>query len=518
MVKHSKYQKKIFEVYNTTNKNLFIEAGPGTGKTFVLLQLTQQTPKYKKAVMLAFNKSISEELKTKVPDGVDVSTIHSIAFKILRQNVSGNFKLQEIKTFILAKKIIENVFKERKNGNKSYNIYLFTIAKLYDLYRLNLAEKTIENLEALADEYNVELLEKSTLEDTIKVINYIEKYNSKNQREIMIDFIDMLWLTYNKVNKEDFPKYNVVFIDELQDVSSLQREIILGLISKKGRFVGVGDFRQSIYSFMGANLDSFKYFKTMPNTEVLPLSVSYRCPKKVVEFANKIFPNDKIESFEDNPEGVVRKGSFDEIKFGDMVLCRLNKPLIEGWIELVNMNKKSYILGRDFGKNLQNLINSVDSIEELSELLIKKIKDLQDKKVFNPYNHKSYVSLKEKVDIILLLIDKKGYSFNEMTILFDSLFRDKIDNNSIMLSTVHRSKGLESKRVFVIGYDTLMPSPYAKTELEIYQEQCTMYVCVTRAKEELIFINKPKQEDVENLVDMVINSDVDQMKSESNLD
>ena len=89
-------------------------------------------------------------------------------------------------------------------------------------------------------------------------------------------------------------------------------------------------------------------------------------------------------------------------------------------------------------------------------------------------------------------MDKKDYTLDEVSNLFNTLFKDKPNgNDSIMLSTVHKSKGLESKRVVILGYNSLMPSPYAKTELELYQEKCTQYVAITRSMLELIFINYP---------------------------
>ena len=488
----SKYQVAIYDTYLKTNKNIFVSAGPGSGKSYTILQMVKKTPFYKKVIQTAFNKSIAEELKTKVPSNIEVSTIHSLGFKILRKNVYGRFQLKEIKTFILAKKVIEDPFKGKKNGHKQYSIYLFTIAKLYDLYRLNLADKTPEALQLLADEYSVETpisVEVNIFNDTIKVIDYIQDYNnSGSSKEWMIDFTDMLWMPYTQVDKNYFPKYDVVFIDECQDMPALQRELILNTVSKKGRFIAVGDEKQAIYSFMGANLGSFEKLKAIPNTEVLLLSVSYRCPSSVVDFANSIFPG--LEPFEGNPEGVIREGSFKDIQEGDMLLCRNNLPLIETFLELLNLNKKSYIMGRDFGKSLTDLINSVDSEEGLYELLEKKIERLTKRNIENPFNHKSYVALKEKVDIIKLLMDKKDYTLGEVSNLFNTLFKDKPNgNDSVVLSTIHKSKGLENERVIWL-YPQLIPSQYAKTELELYQERCLKYVCITRAIKELIIINQ----------------------------
>jgi DNA helicase-2/ATP-dependent DNA helicase PcrA len=486
----SKYQVAIYGEYEKTNNNIFINACPGSGKSYTVKQLAHKTPFYKKGVAVAFNKSIAEELKSKLPSNIESSTMHSLGFKILRKNLGGKFTVNEIKTFILGKKCLKNdesISELRKNNNK-YSVYLFTIAKLYDLCRMNLEPPNIESLSSLADMYNVEVLDPQIYESSLKVIDYINNYNKGSHDNFMVDFTDMLWLPYILVDKRYYPKYDVGFYDEVQDANPLQRETFLRTIKPTGRFVAVGDEKQAIYSFMGSNLNSFNKLKGMPNTTTLPLSVSYRCPVKVVEFANEIFPG--MEAFEGNIEGAVRKGSFNEIKEGDMVLCRNNQPLIESWIKLVGTNMESHILGRDFGKALQNLIKSVDSLQDLYDLLNRKRDILVEKGVKNPFKNKNYQALKEKIDIISLIMNERGYFFDDLVNLFDELFSDEINfENSIMLSTVHKAKGLECKRVFIIGYHSLMPSPYATSELERYQEQCTKYVAVTRSIEELVFID-----------------------------
>ena len=76
-----KYKQAILDVYQSTNKNIFVKATAGSGKTYLLLQLMKHTQPFKRCLFLAFNKSIAEELSRKVPDGIEVATIHSKAFK-----------------------------------------------------------------------------------------------------------------------------------------------------------------------------------------------------------------------------------------------------------------------------------------------------------------------------------------------------------------------------------------------------------------------------------------------------
>jgi superfamily I DNA/RNA helicase len=57
---------------------------------------------------------------------------------------------------------------------------------------------------------------------------------------------------------------------------------------------------------------------------------------------------------------------------------------------------------------------------------------------------------------------------------------------TIVLSTVHKSKGREWDRVYILGRDQLMPSRYARQDWQVQQELNLIYVAITRAKAELI--------------------------------
>lgn len=482
----SKYQVEIYKQYQETNDNLIIQAGPGTGKSHTILEMLKLTPKFKKTILTAFNKSISEELQSKVPVNVKVSTIHALGFSILRQNWSRNYKVTSYKNFIIGKQILHKSLQNMKE--KDRNIYLFILSEIIDLIKLNLI-KTKEEQILICDEYNISITN-GELEDVDKILTELNKYNLREyNKEFMIDFVDMLYLPYQQVSTDLFPKYQVVFTDELQDLNPLQKYIIENIISEKGgRFVGVGDERQAIYSFMGANLKSFQSFKDRPNTQVLPLSVTYRCSKKVTEFANTIF--DGLEPFENNIEGIVRDGNLSEAENGDFVLCRNNLPLIEAWIQLVKEGKKCSILGKEYGEQLISIMNKLSNYPDYKEgvdtILKKKEEELIKSGVEKPTSSANYQKLVEKLNIVEILKKEFG-SFQTAKERVEEIFNET--GTGIRLMTIHKSKGLESKRVFVIGYKELLPSKYAKSMTEIYQEHCLKYVCVTRAKNELVFVN-----------------------------
>lgn len=443
-----------------------------SGKTFTLKHLSNLIPKNKKIIFLAFNKSIAEELKSKLPENVECVTIHSKMYSILRSNIRVAAKLYDLKKFVIAKKLFG-----KREGIKDSQ--LFKLADTSNLCLLNLKFNAGE-IKQLCCSYRIDI-DNEEINDIIQLINEINKCDL-SKKENKLDFTDMLYMTWKLIDETKFPKYDYIMLDEVQDLNALQRECVLKLKKQNSRIIAVGDDKQSIYSFQGSNTDSFNYLKTMPKTTALPLSVTFRCSKALVKEAHKYF--DDIEAHENNKEGLVRNGQLIEARIGDFVLCRNNLPLIMAFIILVNEGKKCKILGSELEKNLLNLLNEISDIKDLSKMLDMKIKYLENKEIEKPETHPTYIDLKEKCEILSILY-RRYESIDSMKDNLHTIFGDNT-GDSIMLMTIHKSKGLEAERVFALNFD-LLPSKYARTEIELYQEKCLQFVCVTRAKNELIY-------------------------------
>ena len=494
-----KYKQAVLDVYLTTNKNIVVSASPGTGKTTLIKVLASHTAPTKRALYAAFNKSIVEDVKGGVPDFIDVSTIHSKSYGILRNNVKMRAKVNESKFFQLAHSVLNlkwiKLSEEEEKKTKPHlrsrkleskkHAYVYTVCELTNLIRLNLTELDAKSISALAERYGVDAGSKE-VNDAIQLLT-IASNLSLTADNASIDFTDMLYLTYKLVGAESYPKYDVIFVDEAQDVNPLQREIILRMLKPKGRLIVVGDPKQSIYSFQGSNLDSFNYFATMPKTVELPLSMTYRLPKAIVELANTIFEG--LETANEQQGSVDTNGSLIDAVSGDFVLCRNNLPLVEALISLLENGKKATIYGQELGERILSYSTSVDNVGQLYTMLARKEEELRSKGVSNPKTHKGYVSIKEIVDIIAIL-EKTFGGMNKLNERVSELFtRDKTDGINLM--TIHKSKGLEANRIYFLDKH-LIPSKFAKTELDMYQEKCLEYVAITRAKNELIFCKSEK--------------------------
>lgn len=452
-----------------------------SGKTHTLKELCNRTKEGTSCLFMAFNKSIAEELKTKLPTTVECNTFHSMGLRTLMKNFRFRMQLEENKCFSLCMEL----FDFRKKEYKEKMRYYFALQELWEKIRLSLCEINERNVSALCIEYDLDY-EDSMINDLNKINERWRKDCAKIQdnKSFKMDFPDMLWIPYNFVDEANFPKYQVVMADESQDLFTLQKEILQRYIKPRGRFIAVGDSKQLIYNFMGSDLDVFNSIKRMSNTICLPLSVTYRCAKKIVEKSNEVFPG--TECVPTAIEGVIRSGDILEAESGDFILCRNNYPLVVAFIMLLEKGKKASIMGRDFGENLCRLMDNQSCLDDLYLLLEDKASKLKKRGLSEIaiINNASYVALKEKVSIIETLYKRFPGSFLALKQKIKNIFSD--DKTGIILSTIHKSKGLEAKRVFFLNPE-LIPSKFAKTPKALYAEDCLKFVAITRAKEELVY-------------------------------
>lgn len=489
-MKPSKYQQEIYNTLVATRLNVAVAAGPGSGKTTTAVQLSRLVPYGKTSLFIAFNKSIVNELKKKLPPGINCSTLHSLGLRSIINHFPGEKKIDATG----AKQIgfIEPYYTDLHPRKKWVSIY--RVDEIVRRARVTMTPPNRDSLEEMCNNYAMDY-EKEHISVACRVLNQLYEYNSDPDRyNIQIDFIDMIEMVAN--NEEIFaPQYDYVFLDEAQDMSRLDQKFIRRLVKPiTGRLFAIGDRNQSIYNFRGSDPLAFENFLSHPNTIELPLSVSYRCAKNIVKEAQKIYRD--VEEWEQNPDGVVRKGEIEEIEEGDMVLCRNTRPLISVFLDLLDQNKKAYIVGKEMEKGLLGLLAPFDESDETHKVyvelrgILKKIEeDLTKRGFVNPENHPKYVRVEEKLQIIYLLF-RKFSTIKEVEVFIKEIFHDQ-DREGVKLMTIHKSKGLENDRVFVIetfNDKPLIPNRYAVTKDQLKQERNLKFVAVTRAKKELIYL------------------------------
>jgi superfamily I DNA/RNA helicase len=297
--------------------------------------------------------------------------------------------------------------------------------------------------------------------------------------------------------------YDFIMIDECQDLNKAERELVLKCFKMGTRLVAVGDENQSIYSFSGADPESFNILKSLPNTECLPLSISYRCPKNVVEFAQKLVPSIEYNENNKNLGEVKYNVPLSDIEDGDMILCRNNAPLIQVYNEFLKLGKKAFIRGKDIGTNLKTLVKSVrqekinaDCREDglfvrLYDDLFVTRNNIMERSAIDAKTAMTSPIIENKLDMIkaLEILSEGLNTTDELIAKIDDIFPKRDKKDGISLSTIHKAKGLEANNVY-IACNSLMPSSSAKKDWEILQEHNLIYVAYTRAKNILGFIDE----------------------------
>ena len=478
-MKLSKYQQAIYTAFCKTNRNITISAVAGSGKTTVLLGLLQFIPKDKHAIFLAFNNSVVNELQRRNSrEDVNIMTIHSCGLRALRSRY-GKIKVNPNK--VIAK-IEQCLKKEDSITPAKHGYYFYIVQKIVDLMRCNLCNPVKDDINKMLEHYAMNAEDKD-IEIAIKVFNLMQK----DLRQF--DFMDMIYLPVIDPSIR-LQKYDYVLCDESQDFSLCQQEFIKRLIARNGRIVTVGDPKQAIYGFAGADDNSYERLSSIAGTSLkMPLSVSYRCASNIIKEAQKIVSY--IQWNEDAILGFVEKeGTLTDIEDGDWVLCRNLRPLVQTYLWLTKNKIKSKIRGKDIGEGVLNLLSKlgVKNTEDLQDAIDKEYKKLcqklRDRGIRRPDLHPKVELLLQRADVILCLADEIS-TIKELRQTIEQIFTDDVEG--ILLSTIHKSKGLENDKIFFLCPE-LIPSKYAVMDWQYEQEQNLKYVAITRAKKHLVYV------------------------------
>lgn len=483
-MKFSTYQNEIFDWVQFGEGNLVVNAVAGSGKTTTIVKAVEKLPLKKgdKVQFFAFNKSIAEELKTRLPSFCECSTLHSFGLSILRRNYP-EFSINDYK--------IKNIIEKRKSFVKkeNQNSFNFSIGKLVDLLRMNYCEDdNVENLVQLCFKHDINFPEENGVVNYEKNILFaLSILKEANESKKEFDFTDMLYRPIK--DGLNIPKKNWILIDECQDLNKIQQMIFLSTMKPTSRFIAVGDPYQAIYGFAGADDKSFQNLQNLENTITLPLSVCYRCDKKIIEFSKLLVP--QIEHSENASEGFVRLGSINDITEEDFVLCRNTKPLVVAFFYLIKSGIKATIysdIGESLTNDLKPFINDSDKFVFINSLKVKRmnlVAKLMKYGVVDIQGNRLVMLINEKIDLMTFLLEK--FENNKQVYDFIKENFNRKDGRGVKLMTIHKSKGLESKRVFIIRFDTI-PSQFSRQDWQIQQELNLMYVMFTRAKKELVFV------------------------------
>lgn len=585
-----KYDEKQGLVINHKDGVAIVIAGAGSGKSTTLVgrvqKLIEGGVSESNISVTSFSNDSATDLKNKLQKlGIKkatMGTFHSMCEKILIKE--GIDTINNKVTFQIDN-ILNNSYKKINYNNKSLTKGQLKDIKGFIGYQKNnmiTYEDTFFEKESKFSEYELRILFKAYEVGKIKMGLY-------DWDDELIECYKLLLKNPNKYT------YEYILVDEAQDNNIVQNELIKLLCPSKNIMV-IGDYRQAIYKFRGADPSLFMNFnKEFPNAKIFNLDYNYRSTKDIVNNANNFIkkyygnyefysdsiPSNKnngiidiITNYDNKEESIniadkIEQALVNGVKPNDIaVIYRNNSNSFEVEKELKNRNISYFINSEDgnfFNRKeincIMNMLKLIDnphdnsafktvletrmypvtyikkdvhndieyksasstsgmSYYEASEYIkTERPKDIESLKKLKSIiydlilQHKNGIKLNKLIDNIIMLLkmniyietNYEGESIDERLeslVVLKSFVRDntlesflkfvygsnksqkKCTKDDVQLMTIHKSKGLEFKNVYIIGIqDGKFPSEKVK---DITEEARLMYVAITRPKENLI--------------------------------
>lgn len=502
-------QSDIFSWFEQSNagNSLIIRARAGTGKSTTILEGVNKAPETS-ILMCAFNKNAAGELKARIknPYG-QARTLHSLGFGYVRkfwtnvQMANGNERVRAH-----AMKVA---------GSQAPDDMLSLIAKLATKGKEMAPLATgPDDLTDLAYEFDCvpdEEWEEYGWDVETICQRALQVMDLAAQRDGKLDFSDQLFVPIR--NKWIRGSFDLVVVDEAQDMNTSQILLAQKSVKKGGRIAVVGDDRQAIYAFRGADSGSIDRLKTELSAVEMGLTITYRCPKAVVALAKQLVPD--YEAAEAAPDGKVDYPSIDQmlvgIQPGDFLLSRRNAPIAGLCLKILKQGKRARFQGKDIGDGLISLVNRWKS-RSMPEFL-DRLRSWEERE-----SHRATISGSRNADARVDKIVDQAETIRELAqgltglpelkTRIKELFTDD-GRPAVMCSSIHRAKGLESDNVYVLS-STLRSrtdppctchhwahpggkckcgcTHYVPDDKKLLEEQNLEYVAVTRSKQNLFMV------------------------------
>ena len=462
------------------NPNLVVRARAGTGKTTTIIEGVNRAPE-SSILVCAFNKKIADVLNARITNpAAEAKTLHAVGYAAIRQQwpgisvAQGSTRGDSLTNIVCSKETPQPIRR------------LITLLHTKGREMVPLTPSTAELLKLalffdyIPDDgwgtYTLEFVVERAMDAIVSAARM------EPTQDIGIDFADMIYLplAWKLLSKD----YELVVVDEAQDLSVAQLTIAQHLCS--GRICVVGDDCQAIYGFRGANSGSLDRLKAELKAGELPLTITYRCCQKVVKRAQGLVPD--IVAGPTNPVGVVDACHYDtlleSVEPGQFILSRLNAPLVSLTLQLLKRKKRAKMAGRDIGVGIQAVLRKLgcQTWTSLSDMLGKL--DTWERKTTTKlaaYGHIELVDRCRDQASMIRALAEEAENTDDLLNRINWLFTDDEDTEQILCSSVHKAKGLEADRVYI-----LQESLYRRGWGQ--EEQNIEYVAITRAKRQLTIV------------------------------
>ncbi|MCB4743880.1 MAG: UvrD-helicase domain-containing protein, partial [Sulfurovum sp.] len=577
---------------------MLILAGAGSGKTKTLTTrlaylIGEIGIDPTDTLTLTFTNKAAAEMRERalklIPNKIShpplLCTFHKFGLLFLKFHIE---KLGRDNSFVIIdsndkKQLLRSIAKDLK-----INLNLSFIASEISKYKNSLLTPKV-------------VIEKAELSDYKKIASIYEKYQQNIIENNLVDFDDLLMLTYqilksdDKLRKETSNRYKYIMVDEYQDTNELQFRLLELLSSEHKNLCVVGDEDQSIYSWRGANIRNILEFSdNFDHCKVVKLETNYRSTEPILKAANALIDHNStrlgktlishkgegpevklLHSFDESMEtkaiahqikDLLNKGtdpdeiavlyrinalsrsleegftkeSLDfkliggmrfyeraEIKdiisyfrvfanpHDDFSLLRIiNKPKrgigkasinkiqkaafdahlsLYEYIEQSIKGKQPVVMSKKVANGLEKLVQDIHILQEEIKHDLNSFLSLFEEHIkFKDY----YAAMVDGFDRILNIEEFYGYFrdtvdknpnltlddfLNDISLQSD---QDQIEENAIIIMSIHAAKGLEFEHLFIIGMEEEF-FPLLGEGCNMEEERRLGYVAITRAKSDL---------------------------------
>ena len=478
----SEYQKNIFRDIARGEGHTIVEAYAGSSKTTSIIESLKYIPRGKKTLVLAFNKIIQEELRSRAPSYVETLTFHSLGLRAIKQRF-GAIELDDNKVIDLVRSQLD--------PDTEFDL-IVNIADTVAFCKYGLID-TANGIDRIIDQFGIETCDMER-ELFIKIV--IKTLALDKAETTKIDFNDMCWFPF--IYNLSLGQYDYVYVDERQDLNKSQ--LVMAKMACKavgGRIIAVGDENQALYSWRLADTSIIEDLKKQDKSKILPLPISYRCPKAIIDLAKKWVPDITCPptAIDGEINDISLNQLYDKAKPGCFILSRTNAPMIKICMNFIRRGIKANIRGRDVGKQLSYLIKK--SKKKQIPSFLKWLEDWKAGEVEKlKVKNMPIDNILDRQECLVNLCDECS-TLSEVVEKIDDLFNDTDESNIVILSTVHKAKGLERDDIFVLRWTYRLWLDDGVDVLDRPNEEMNIaYVAATRAKKRLFVVHKFVQADI----------------------
>lgn len=451
-------QQHILHLLSSTKSNLLINALAGTGKTSTLELIQNAAPP--PVLCVAFNRRIADEMTKRFRSTTTVRTFNSLGHRIWASACASRLTVDPKKCQDLLRNAIASLPKSTRS--EAYDIFWETVSAIGLAKSLGyVPERYFPNArrlctrETLLNHFEEDLgpLGQDLLDEVL--VASIKAAYAGN-----VDYNDQVYMP--ALFGGTYPRFPLVLIDEAQDLSPVNHEMLRHL--RHSRIVAVGDPNQSIYGFRGAVQSGMASIKAEFEMIEADLSVSFRCPSNIVQAVHWRVPGMKWIK-EGGRAASLRNPSLNSFVDGSAIICRNNAPLFALALRLLSVSRGVSVSGSDIGPRIIGIMKKLGSETLAQPEVLNAIEDWLAEKLAR--------ESKTANDIAdcMVVFANFGTTLGQAIGYADYLFQQ---SGTITLLTGHKAKGLEWPTVYHLD-------PFLLGDSE--QELNLRYVIQTRAME-----------------------------------